>query len=256
MELEGRRALVTGGGRGIGSGIVRQLAKAGADIAINYRADEAAAQRMADEVRALGRRGEVYQADVASEADCMRMAQQALTDFGSIDILVHNAGVGRLNTNSGPLLMDQDAAELSGQFALHTLGAFYLCKALVPAMRELERADIVMISSESVRFPGPGRGAYSMAKAALELFASTLAKEERKHGIRVNTVSPGFVDSDMARATFAARGVSLEEVNAASPFGYLCTPEDIGNAVVFFCSENARYITNVVLTVSGDRFSL
>jgi 3-oxoacyl-[acyl-carrier protein] reductase len=254
MDLKGRKALVTGGSRGIGSGIVRQLARAGADVAINYRADRDAALRMRAAVHDLGPSSEVYQADVRNPDDCERMARAALRDFGTVDILVHNAGVGQLRRGASPLLMDQDADELTGQFAIHTLGAFYLCKLFVPRMRELQRADIVMISSESVRFPGPGRGPYSMAKAALEMFASTLAKEERKHGIRVNTISPGFVDSDMARAGWAARGVSLEQVNADSPFGFLCTPEDIGNAVVFLCSESGRYITNVVLQVSGDRF--
>ena len=254
-ELEGRRAFVTGGARGIGAGIARALAYAGADVAINFRANDAAADNVADEVRALGRRAIVCRGDVGEAEDCARMAEQALADFGGIDVFVHNAGVFSMSRRRSPLLLDQDASNLVALFGVHALGAFHLCKHFVPGMRARKTGSVVVISSESVRFPGPGRGPYSMAKAALEMFASTLAKEERRYGIRVNTVSPGFVDTDMARAAWAAMGRSMEQVIAKSPFGFVCTAEDIGNAVVFLCSERARYITGVVLQVSGDRFA-
>lgn len=252
MDLNGRIALVTGGGRGIGAAISRCLARAGADVAINYRKDEATARETADAVRALGRRCEIYQADVSDWAACEAMTQAALRDFGRVDILVNNAGIA----SRGQSVVDTDPAEMERVVRNHAFGGFYLSKLLVPQMREAQRGHVIFLSSTATKSMAANGAPYNMGKAAIEALAHTLAKEERDHNIRVNVVAPGLVESEMGRRLArATRGVqNLRDLDAASPFGFVCQPEDIGNAVVFLCSEESRYITNEVLYVDGGGF--
>jgi NAD(P)-dependent dehydrogenase (short-subunit alcohol dehydrogenase family) len=252
MSLEGRVALVSGGGRGIGRGIAEALAREGADIAINYRRDEEAAREAAEQLRGGGRRAEMYQADVSDWGACEAMVAAVLRDFGKVDILVNNAGIA----SRGQTVGDTDPAEMERVVRTHAFSAFYLSKLVLPSMREQPRGDIIMISSGATRtFAGNG-APYNMGKAALEALAKTLAKEERGNNIRVNVVAPGLVETEMgrrlARATMGAQ--NLRDVDAVSPFGFVCQPEDIGNAVAFLCSEAGRYITNDVIYVDGGGF--
>ncbi|MDA0365913.1 MAG: SDR family NAD(P)-dependent oxidoreductase [Chloroflexi bacterium] len=251
-ELSGRTALVTGGGRGIGRGIALTLARAGADVAINYTRTADAAEATATEIRALGRRAEIYPADVSDFAQCEAMVARALADFGQIGILVNNAGIA----SRGNAIVDTDPAEMERVVRTHAFGTFYMSRLLVPQMRELERGDVVMISSGAAQSFG-GRGApYNMGKAAQEAVAYTLAKEERQHGIRVNVVAPGLVESDMGfRLARATRGISdMREMDERSPFGFVCQPEDIANAVLYLVGESGRYVTNQRITVNGGGF--
>lgn len=251
-DLDGRTALVTGGSRGIGRAICIRLAQDGADIAINYHANPDAAAEVAAAVRALGRRAEVYQADVASEEDCRRLAAEALRDFGKVDILVNNAGIGATAVGR-PHVADTGPEPFERLMAAHVYGPFYLCQSLVPQMRDLPRGDVIMISSVAAQNFGATGGTYSAAKSAMEALAYTLAKEERDHGIHVNVVAPGLVETDMGLALVKfTRGVqSMRELDATQPFGRVGRPEDIANAVAFFCGPRAAYITNQRLTVSG-----
>ena len=252
-DLDGRVALVTGGSRGIGRGICLRLAQDGADIAINYHSNEDAAKAVADEVRALGRRAEIYAADVAEEEDCRRMAEAALADFGHVDILVNNAGIGATAVGR-PLVADSGPEPFERLMAAHAYGPFYLCQALVPQMRELERGDVVMISSVAAQGFGATGGTYSAAKSAMEALAHTLAKEEREQNIHVNIVAPGLVETDMGLALVKfTRGVqSMRELDAGQPFGRVGRPEDIANAVAYFVGPRGAYVTNQRLTVSGS----
>ncbi len=252
MGLDGRVAFVSGGGRGIGRGIVACLARDGADVAINYRRDETAARETAAAVRALGRRAEVYQADVSDWAAARAMSDAVLRDFGAVDILVNNAGIA----SRGLSVAYTDPAEMGRVVHTHVFAAFYLAKLFLPTMRERARGDIVMISSSATRSLAANGAPYNMAKAALEALAKTLAKEERDHGIRVNVVAPGLVETEMGRRLArAVRGVrDIHELDPVSPFGFVCQPEDIGNAVAFLCSDGGRYITNQVLYVDGGGF--
>ncbi|GMU41952.1 MAG: short-chain dehydrogenase [Chloroflexota bacterium] len=251
-DLDGRTALVTGGSRGIGRAICLKLAAEGADIAINYHANREAAEAVAAEVRALGRRAEIYQADVAVEEDCRGLAAAALRDFGKVDILVNNAGIGATAVGR-PHVANTGPEPFERLMAAHVYGPFYLCQSLVPQMREQPRGDIVMISSIGAQTFGATGGTYSAAKSAMEALAYTLAKEERAHGIHVNVVSPGLVETDMGLALVQfTRGVqSMRELDASQPFGRVGQPQDIANAVAFFCGPRAAYITNQRLTVSG-----
>lgn len=251
-DLSGRTAFVTGGGRGIGAAIAKALAEAGADVAINYRRDEDAANETAEAVRAFGRRSEAYAADLADFDACEAMAQQALGDFGGFDILVNNGGLA----SRGNSIVDTDPEEMRRVVSTHAFGSFYMSKLLVPAMRDRERGDVIMISSGASTGLGANGAPYNMGKTAMEALAFTLAKEERRHGIRVNIVAPGLVETEMGRRLVrATRGVEdIRELDESSPFGFVCQPEDIANTVVFLCSDGARYITNQRIYVNGGGF--
>ncbi len=251
-DLAGRVALVTGGSRGIGRAIATVLAERGADVAINYNSNEDAANEAAEAVRALGRRAEIYRADVADRSAAEAMAEQAVADFGHVDILVNNAGVGATAIGR-PLVADTKPEDFRWLMSTHAFGPFYLCRALVPQMRERERGDVIMISSVATQGFGATGGTYSAAKNAMEALAHTLAKEERQHGIRVNIVAPGLVDTDMGLSLveFTRGAKDMRELDEGSSFGFVCQPRDIANAVAFLAGEGGRYITNERITVSG-----
>jgi NAD(P)-dependent dehydrogenase (short-subunit alcohol dehydrogenase family) len=253
--FEGRTALVTGGSRGIGAAIAVTLARRGADVAINYRGNRAAAEEVARAVREVGRRAGIYQADVIDAYACAGMVKDALDDLGPISILVNNAGIGSTAVGR-PLVTDTDPADLQRLLDAHIFGPLHLCRLVVPEMRTLGRGDVVMISSVAAQTYGPRMGVYSVAKSGMEAMAYRLAKEERQYGVRVNVVSPGLVETDMGRRlmSFAAGIDDLRTLDEKSPFGFVCQPEDIANAVAFLCSDEGRYITNQRLTVNGGGF--
>lgn len=254
-SFQGRTALITGGSRGIGAAVARTLAARGADVAINYNSNREAAERVANDVRSLGRRAGIYQADVTSQAACEAMVAAALKDLGPIGILVNNAGVGSVSEGQPPISAMEDE-QLQHLLNAHVFGPLHLCRLLVPQMRELPRADVIMVSSVAAQMYGPRMGVYAIAKAGMEAMAYTLAKEERQHGVRVNVVAPGLVDTDMGKAlvSFSSGLDDLRKLDANSPFGFVCQPEDIANAIAFLCSEDGRYITNQRLTVNGGGF--
>jgi 3-oxoacyl-[acyl-carrier protein] reductase len=253
--MQGRLALITGSSRGIGAGIALALAKAGADIAINYQSNADAANAVASEVRTLGRRAAIYQADITQEAACQAMVATVLADFGKVDILVNNAGIGSIHVEQ-PLVTDTRPADLQRLFDHHVMGALYLCKLLVPQMRVLPRGDVVMISSHATHALSARMGTYNVAKAGMEALAYTLAKEERQYGIRVNIVAPGLIETDTTQLLMATtRGITdLRALDASSPFGFMAQPADIGAAVVYLCSEGGRYVTHQRLAVNGGGF--
>lgn len=254
MTLTGRVALVSGGGRGIGAAITLALATDGADVAVNYRRNEAAARAVQAQVQALGRRCEVYQADASDWQADQAMVEAVTRDLGAVDILVNNAGIA----SRGQYVADTDPAEMERVIRAHVFGAFYLAKLVLPGMRGRERGDIIMISSSASATLDAGGAPYNMAKTALEALAKTLAKEEREHGIRVNVVAPGLVETDMGRRLMrATAGVEdLRSIEASMPFGMVCQPEDIGAMVAFLCSEGARYVTHQVIYVNGGGFTI
>jgi len=249
MSLAGRVALVTGGGRGIGGAIALAFAEDGADVAVNYRRDEAAAKETVAAIEALGRRARSYQASVESFDENRAMVDGILADFGQIDILVNNAG----NASRGNSVLDTDPAELERVVRIHALAPHHLCQLVLPSMRQRPRGDIVMVSSTATLSYGANGAPYSMGKAAMEALAYTLAKEERPNGIRVNIVAPGLVETEMGRRLMkATAGVDdLRKLDAIMPFGRVCQPEDVASAVRFLVSEGASYLTGEKVNVHG-----
>jgi NAD(P)-dependent dehydrogenase (short-subunit alcohol dehydrogenase family) len=250
--LDGRVALVTGGGRGIGRAIALGLAADGADVAVNYRRDEDAARETVAAIGKLGRRARAYAASVADFAQCEQMVEAAVADFGYVDILVNNAGLA----SRGQTVADTDPAELERVVRTHAFGAWSCSKYVLPSMRARRRGDIVMISSAATLHMAANSAPYNMAKAALESLAMTLAKEERRHGIHVNVVAPGLVDTEMGRRLVkGAMGVEdIRTMDARAPFGHVCTPEEIADVVRFVVSDRASYVTGQRIGVDGGAF--
>ena len=244
-----RVALVTGGGRSIGRGIALGLAEDGMDVAITYRRDAEAAQETVAAVEAMGRAGLAIQGDVSVPADNERNVAEVIDRFGGFQVLVSNGGIA----SRGRTVVDTEADELQRVMATHALGPHHLCSVAVPHLRSHDRADIVAISSVATLSHGANGAPYSMGKAALESLAMVLAKEERGNGIRVNIVAPGLVDTDMGqRLVKGAAGIEdIHSLDSSMPFGRVCEPADIANAVRFFVSDKAGYVTGEKLNVWG-----
>ena len=249
VSLEGRVALVTGGSRGIGRAIALSLAQAGADVAVNYRRDQGAAEETAKAIEAMGRRARTYAASVENFDEDQAMVAAVLGDFGKIDILVNNAGIA----SRGQSVADTDPAEMERVVRVHAFGPHYLCKLVVPHMRSLGRADIVMISSVATLGMSARGAPYNMGKAAMEALALTLAKEERQHGIRTNIVAPSLTVTDMgerlARATMGAE--DIHSLDSRMPFGRVSTPEDVAAAVTWLVSSANPYANGQKINING-----
>lgn len=248
-SLKGRVALVTGGGRGIGSAVALALAEDGADVAISYRRNEDAAAQTIAEIAGYGRRARAYRAAVDDRADSEGLVAAVLDDFERIDILINNAGIA----SRGLSVVETDPAELERLMRTHALGPHHLCKLVVPQMRERERGDVVMISSVATLFMAARGAPYNMAKAAMEALALTLANEERGNGIHVNIVAPGVVETEMGKRLIkATTGVEdLRQIDASMPFGRVCQPRDVADVVRYLVSERAGYLTGEKINVHG-----
>ncbi len=255
MSLAGRVALVTGGSRGIGRGVALCLARDGATIAINYRKDEEAAKETQRELEGMGRAARTYACDLTSDYETVKaMVDRVASDFGRLDIGVNNAGIASRG-NSG---FDTEIAELQRVMNIHFYGAYYCSKAALPHLRKQARGDIVFISSTGADRPRANGAPYTAAKRAMEALAITLSLEEQRHGIRVNVVRPGLVETDMGRRLMRATGgvQDLKDLYETYPFGRVCQPEDIGGAVAYLCSQQAAYVSGATITVAGGPFGI
>ena len=249
MSIKDRVALVTGGGRGVGKGISLSLAAAGVSVAVNYRRDEESAAETVREIEALGGKAIAFSASVDDYEQNARMVADIERDLGPVSILVNNAGIA----SRGRSVVDTDPEEMRRVVATHAFGPHYLAALTLPKMRTLGRGDIVMISSVATRSLGPNGAPYNMGKTAMEALAYTLAKEEREHGIRVNIVAPGLVDTDMGqRLIKAVQGVEdIRSLDQSMPFGRVCQPEDVANVVRFLVSDENSYLTGERLYCDG-----
>lgn len=247
--LDGRVALVTGGGRGIGRAISERLAADGAEVAVVYRRDEDAARETVTTIEKNGGRAAAYHASVDSQQDCESLVEQVLAAHGAVDILVSNAGIA----SRGNTITETDPAEMERVIRTHALGAFYLCHLLVPQMRERPRGDVVVISSVATSRASARGAPYMMAKMALEALALTLAQEEMPNGIHSNIVAPGLVVTDMgdrlARARTGVQGAA--DLDAQAPYGHVCRPSDVADVVAFLVSPQASYLNGQRIAVDG-----
>jgi 3-oxoacyl-[acyl-carrier protein] reductase len=247
-ELSGRTALVSGGGRGIGRGISEGLAAAGATVAVVYHRDEAAAAETVAAIAGAGGRATAHRAAVESFEECTRLRDEVLGAHEAIDILVSNAGIA----SKGRSIIKTEPGEMERLFGIHVMGAFHLAHLFVPQMRERDRGDVVMVSSVASRLNAGGGAPYNVAKTALESLAFTLAKEEQRHGIHVNVVAPGLVESEMGRRLVKASGVEdIHSLNAVAPFGHVCAPADVARVVLFLVSRLSGYVTGQRVEVDG-----
>ena len=252
MTLDGRVALVTGGSRGIGRGIVLGLAGDGCAVAVNYRKNEDAANETVAAVEKIGGTARAYQASVASYDEASAMVERVIADFGILSILVNNAAI----SNRGSPVATTTLDDLERVMDTIALGSHHLSQLVLPSMREQPRGDIIMISSQSAISTDPHSGPYNMAKAAQEALAFTLAKEEATNGIRVNVVVPGLANTDLGRRIVKG-GMGIDDIhdlNPRFPLGRVCEPEDVANAVRFLVSDAGDIITGQRLVVDGGGF--
>jgi NAD(P)-dependent dehydrogenase (short-subunit alcohol dehydrogenase family) len=217
-------------------------------VAVVYHRDGEAAEETVKAIANAGGTATVHQAAVESFADCTRVCDEVLSAHGAVDILVSNAGIA----SRGKIVAETDPAEMDRLFGIHVMGAFHLAHLLVPQMRERSRGDVVMVSSTNAS-TNPARSApYNVAKSALESLAFTLAKEEVRHGTRVNVVAPGLVVSEMGRRLVKAGGVEdIHSLDAVFPFGHVCEPADVARVVRFLVSGAAGYVTGQCVAVDG-----
>lgn len=247
-DLDGRVALVTGASRGAGRAIALGLAADGADVAVNYRREADAAAEVVAEIEALGRRAIAVQASVDDPDADAEMVERVAGELGPISILVNNAG----QASRGQSVADTDPREVGQLLGTHAVGPHHLCRLALPHIRECERGDIVFISSVATDHMGPNGAPYNMAKAAMEALAMTLAKEEQRHGIHVNVVAPGLIETEMGRRLVKAGGVDdISTLHAGFPFGRVCQPEDIADVVRFLVGPQGGYVSGTRLRVDG-----
>ena len=247
--LAGRTAIVTGGSRGIGRAISVALARHGAAVAVNYRRDAAAAEQLAAELTAASRSTRAFRASLESNEQIEDMVGAVIAELGPPDIVVNCAGVA----SRGQPVADTDPAELTRLMAVNAFGPHRLAQLVIPGMRKRGLGHIVMISSTATRVMGANGAPYNMAKAAMEALAYTLAAEEERYGIRVNVVAPGLVETEMGRRMArAVHGVAdMSALDAASPFGRVCQPEDVAGVVAFLVGPAAGHVTGQRIAVDG-----
>ena len=243
-RLDGKTALVTGAGRGIGRATAIRLAADGARIAINYKGNTAAAEETKRAVEAAGSQAALVQGDVSVDAEAERVVKDALAfGGGKLDILVNNAGITRDN-----LLLRMTAEEWDEVLDLNLRGAFLITKAAMRPMMKQRGGRIVNVSSIAGVMGNAGQANYSAAKAGLIAFTKTVAREMASRNITANAVAPGFVPTDLTSIVpQAVQDAMLKQI----PLARFGTAEDVANAIAFLASDEASYITGQVLVVDG-----
>jgi 3-oxoacyl-[acyl-carrier protein] reductase len=232
MNLEGKIAVVTGAGRGIGSAIAKKFAAAGADVAILYRKKPEPAANTVAEIEKLNRKAKAYQCDVSDQELVSRTFSDIKAEFGRIDVLVNNAGLA----SWGNFIADTTPLEWDKIMKSNVYGPYNCIHEVLPIMREQKGGHIISISSSITLVNPPTGGPYAVAKAGLESLTKVVAAEETGKNIHVHAIGP-----------------DMKKMYANMPFGRVCQPDDIANMALFLCSEEAGYIQGQVIYINGGK---
>jgi 3-oxoacyl-[acyl-carrier protein] reductase len=242
--LRGKRALVTGGTRGIGAATSRLLAEHGVHVAVGYRNRKRDAEAIVAELRGQGVNATAHSADIATEAGAAELIEHAANELGGLDFFVHSAGIWPVD--------DVPLADMTDDRWRRTMSEnvdamFWTTRAAVRRLSDDGR--IVLVSSTAGQRGEAFHADYGASKGAMISFVKSLAPELGKRGITVNSVAPGWVDTDMCEQPFANGG--RERIAAGIPIGRIAAPRDIAGPIVFLCSELARHVTGEILNVNG-----
>ena len=236
-------AVITGGNRGIGKQIALKLAKAGYDIAINYRSEEEDLEPFTSEIKETGVEVFTYKCDVTVFEECEDFIKNVISKFGKIDVLVNNAGI----TKDG-LLMRMKKEDFESVIDVNLIGTFNITRNVIPYMVKAKSGRIVNIASVVGISGNAGQTNYSASKAGIIGFTKSLAKEVASRNITVNAVAPGFIQTKM---TDVLKDDVKEEISKQIPLKRFGTTDDVANAVNFLASEESSYITGQVLNIDG-----
>lgn len=243
IDLNGKVALVTGGGRGIGRACCLALADAGAAVAVNYSASKEAAEEVKADIEKAGGRAETYQADVSSFEEVQKMFEALKEAFGTLDILVNNAGVIK-----DTLLLRMKPADWEKVLGVSLNGAFHCTKMAAEIMMRNRSGNVINISSVIGVMSGGGQTNYAAAKAGVISFTRACAAEMSGRGLRFNAVLPGMIETDMSETVRKHASDKIMERIPSKRFGQ---PEDVAKVVVFLASDGAGYINGEAITVDG-----
>jgi len=249
MRFKGKVAMVTGGGAGIGRGIVLAFAREGANVAI-LDVNRDAALKSAKEAEAQGIQALAVEADVASPGSVNEAVKKVLGQFGKIDILVNNAGISPKRQGVKVPVAEMDPAEWERVIAINLSGAFLCSRAVLPGMMERKYGKIINMASVAGKTGGFAAGAhYASSKAGIIGLTKAIALESAKYGINVNAVMPSRIQTDMG---FSIPEAKLKERLSQIPLGRLGTTDDVAEAVLFLaCDQSSSWITGATLNVSG-----
>ncbi len=237
-RLDGKVAIVTGGSRGIGASVSRELASAGATVAINYRSGADAADALAKEIGGLS-----LQADVSEDAGVVGLVKRVEAELGPVEILVNNAGITR-----DTLLVRMSDEEWDEVVQTNLRGTFHVCRAVARGMLKRRSGAIVNMTSVVGVHGNAGQTNYAASKAGIIGFTLSLAKELGSRGVRANAIAPGYITTEL---TDSLPDELKQLILTSTPLGRLGEPEDVAGAVRFLCSEEARFVTGAVLQVDG-----
>lgn len=243
MKLEGMSALVTGASRGIGREIAIELARQGANVAVNYAGNEAKAAETVEEIQKMGRNAFAVKADVSNADEVAEMVKKAIAEFGRLDILVNNAGITRDN-----LLMRMKEDEWDAVISTNLKGVFLCTKAVTRQMMKQRKGRIINIASIVGVSGNAGQANYVAAKAGVIGFTKTAARELASRGITVNAVAPGFIMTDM---TDQLSEEIKEGILKQIPLARFGEPKDVAKMVAFLASDDAGYITGQTIHIDG-----
>lgn len=246
MDLEGKSAIVTGGSLGIGASIAIELARAGANIAINYRKHDIEAKEVAKKIEKLGKKCLVIKADVTSYNDAEAMFKQTIREFGGLDILVCNAGI-----NKDRVIWKMSEKEWDAVINVNLKGYFIYNKLASNYFKEQRSGKIVNITSINGLRGKFGQTNYSASKGGIISLTKALAKEVGKFNVNVNAVAPGMVETEMAKNIPPE---FLQKAIDETVLGRIASVEDVANLVVFLCTEKARHITGEIIKVDGGQY--
>ena len=243
MIEDGRVAVVTGGGRGIGRAVAVRLANEGANVAISYRSNDAAAEEVAEEARAAGAQCEIFKGDVASPEDVDALFKSAGEALGPVEILVNNAGLTRDN-----LMMRMKESEFDEVLRTNLRGTYLCTRAALRPMIRARWGRIVNVSSVVGLVGNAGQANYAASKAGIIGFTKSVAREVAQRGITANVVAPGYVETEL---TSSLSDEVKDQIRGQVPAGRFAEAEEVAEVVAFLAGEGAGYVTGQTLAVDG-----